>query len=187
MTTIEEKNKVLKEGLTEINRIVPRALADTWLTSATATEIHDRLTNALRDVAKQLADVTRQNVLGEPKAAPVDAPLEGFRKFLSCEKLGIEFRRFKSKESTKLVASWRNENDSHVYELSVLRDGTGWIALATNDGHYVFDLHCKNRSNAEHLALSAMKRYLKRGHRKTLRKLAKGGDSMRTTTKTEEV
>lgn len=66
MTTIEEKNKVLKEGLVEINRIVPRALADTWFTSAPA-EVHDRLTKALRDVAKILADVTRQNVLGEPK------------------------------------------------------------------------------------------------------------------------
>ena len=171
MTTIEEKNKVLKEGLVEINRIVPRALADTWMTSAPATEIHDRLTKALRDVAKQLADVTRQNVLGEPKAAPVDAPLEGFRKFLTFDRLGIEFKRFKSKDSTKFVAQWRDELNSHVYEITVLRGTTGWIALAQNDGHHVFDLNTRSRTRAEQCAVSAMKRYLARGHRQRLRTL----------------
>ena len=78
---------------------------------------------------------------------------------------------------TKLIATWRDDVNDHVYEISVQRDGDspncGWRALATNDGHNVFQLRTKNRSNCEHFALSAMKRYLKRGHRKTYRTIVK--------------
>ena len=78
---------------------------------------------------------------------------------------------------TKLIATWRDVANDHVYEISVQRDGDspncGWQALATNDGRNVFQLRTKSRHNCEHFALSAMKRYLKRGHRKTYRTLAK--------------
>ena len=104
-------------------------------------------------------------------------PLTGFAKFLSLPELGIQFRRHKSANMTKLIATWRDDANDHVYEISVQRDGDspncGWRALATNDGHNVFQLRTKNRHNCEHFALSAMKRYLKRGHRKTYRTLAK--------------
>ena len=171
MTTIEEKNNVMREALTKITRNAADALETFYRAPRSATEAYDWLTKALRDVAKQLADVTRQNVLGEPKAAPVDAPLEGFRKFLTFDRLGIEFKRFKSKDSTKFVAQWRDELNSHVYEITVLRGTTGWIALAQNDGHHVFDLNTRSRTRAEQCAVSAMKRYLARGHRQRLRTL----------------
>lgn len=110
--------------------------------------------------------------------APANPSPEGggnFRKFLTYEKLGIEFKRFVAKDVTKLVAKWCNTNDSHIYEITVRRAGDsancGWIALATNDGHRVFELRSRNRSNAEQCAISAMKRYLARGHKKTLRTL----------------
>ena len=107
----------------------------------------------------------------------VNPPLEGFAKFLSLPELGIQFRRHKSANMTKLIATWRDDANDHVYEISVQRDGDspncGWRALATNDGHNVFQLRTKNRTNCEHFALSAMKRYLKRGHRKTYRTIAK--------------
>ena len=116
-----------------------------------------------------------------PKAAldvvTANPPLTGFAKFLSVHALGIQFRRHKSANMTKLIATWRDSSNDHVYEISVQRDGDspncGWRALATNDGHNVFQLRTKNRTNCEHFALSAMKRYLKCGHRKTYRTLAK--------------
>jgi hypothetical protein len=85
------------------------------------------------------------------------------------------FRRYKSANMTKLVASWRDEANSHVYEITVepICDSPGWCATATNDGHVVFQLRTKNRTNCEHFALSAMKRYLKCGHRRTYRTIAK--------------
>lgn len=71
MTTIEEKIRVMYNGLAEINCLVPIALSDFWMINKSDKASHDRqydrLTKALRDVAKVLADVTRQNVLGEPK------------------------------------------------------------------------------------------------------------------------
>lgn len=104
-------------------------------------------------------------------------PLTGFAKILSVPALGIQFCRHKSANMTKLIASWRDAANDHIYEISVQRDddspNCGWLALATNDGHNVFQLRTKNRSNCEHLALSAMKRYLQRGHHKTYRALAK--------------
>jgi hypothetical protein len=107
----------------------------------------------------------------------MNPPLTGFAKFLSLPELGIQFRRHKSENMTKLIATWRDDANDHVYEISVQRDGDspncGWRALATNDGHNVFQLRTKNRHNCEHFALAAMKRYLKRGHRKTYRTLAK--------------
>ena len=107
----------------------------------------------------------------------MNPPLTGFAKFLSLPELGIQFRRHKSANMTKLIATWRDDANDHVYEISVQRDGDspncGWRALATNDGHNVFQLRTKNRTNCEHFALSAMKRYLKRDHRKTYRTIAK--------------
>ena len=76
-----------------------------------------------------------------------------------------------------LVATWRDDFNSHVYVLRVERDGDtpncGWRATATNDGHTIFQLRTKSRSNCEQFAFSAMKRYLKRGHRRTYRTIAK--------------
>ena len=109
----------------------------------------------------------------------MNPPLEGFAKFLSLPELGIQFRRYRSANMTRLIASWRDEFNDHIYEICVAPDGAtsncGWRAKAMNDGHLVFTLTAKNRANCEQFALSAMKRYLKRGHRRTYRKLAKSG------------
>lgn len=107
----------------------------------------------------------------------MNPPLTGIAKFLSVPELGIQFRRYRSANMAKLIATWRDDANDHVYEISVQRDGDspncGWRALATNDGRNVFQLRTKNRHNCEHFALAAMKRYLKLGHRKTCRTLAK--------------
>lgn len=115
---------------------------------------------------------------GAPRT-PEEEARERFAKWLSVPALGIQFKRLRSKALTKLVASWRDEFNDHIYEICVAPDGAtpncGWRAKATNDGHLVFTLTAKDRANCEQFALSAMKRYLKRGHRRTYRKLAKSG------------
>lgn len=188
--TLKEKNNVLRLALDNINYIVTENAGNN------PTDIekqYDCNAFAFDAICKVVADCVRAGLPGNdlppktfftPEAAkkvidPVFAnpPLTGFAKFLSLPELGIQFRRHKSANMTKLIATWRDDANDHVYEISVQRDGDspncGWRALATNDGHNVFQLRTKNRSNCEHFALSAMKRYLKRGHRKTYRTLAK--------------
>jgi len=165
-------------------------------------EVSSALVSVLDPIATRLEQLVKDGLYVTPEAArkfaeeqskkaatPIDPngptlnqilknpPLTGFAKFLSLPELGIQFRRHKSANMTKLIATWRDDVNDHVYEISVQRDGDspncGWRALATNDGHNVFQLRMKNRHNCEHFALAAMKRYLKRGHRKTYRTLAK--------------
>ena len=190
--TLKEKNNVLRLALDNINYIVTENAGNN------PTDIekqYDCNAFAFDAICKVVADCVRAGLPGKdlppktfftPEAAkkvidPVFAnpPLTGFAKFLSLPELGIQFRRHKSANMTKLIATWRDDVNDHGYEISVLRDGDspncGWRALATNDGHNVFQLRTKNRHNCEHFALAAMKRYLKRGHRKTYRTLAKKG------------
>ena len=179
MMTLQEKNEVLGEALENINIITASfcRAAD----GASEEEKYDRGKTAFNEIAKELANVMRLDLFGDepPKksATPIDPPLTGFAKFLSIPELGIQFRRYRSANMTKLIATWRDDANAHVYEISVQRDGDspncGWRALATNDGHNVFQLRAKCRSNCERFALSAMKHYLKRGHRKTYRTIAK--------------
>ena len=188
--TLKERNDVLRLALDNINYIVTENAGNN------PTDIekqYDCNAFAFDAICKVVANCVRAGLPGNdlppktfftPEAAkkvidPVFAnpPLTGFAKFLSLPELGIQFRRHKSANMTKLIATWRDDANDHVYEISVQRDGDspncGWRALATNDGHNVFQLRTKNRHNCEHFALAAMKRYLKRGHRKTYRTLAK--------------
>ena len=136
---------------------------------------------ALEGIANRLEALVERGLYVTPKAAldvvTANPPLTGLAKLLAVPALGMQFRRHKSANMTKLIATWRDDANDHVYEISVQRDGDspncGWRALATNDGHNVFQLRTKNRSNCEHFALSAMKRYLKRGHRRTYRTITK--------------
>ena len=169
MMTLQDKNDVLVDALASIDKIAVRFFRDA--VGASKEEKYDCGKTAFDQIAKILANAMRLDVFGD------EPPLTGFAKFLSLPELGIQFRRHKSANMTKLIATWRDDANDHVYEISVQRDGDspncGWRALATNDGHVVFQLRTKNRSNCEQFAFSAMKRYLKRGHRKTYRTLAK--------------
>lgn len=160
------------------------------------TEICSGLVPVLDSIATRLEQLVKDGLYVTPEAARkfaeeqkdimdgkslnaifMNPPLEGFAKYLSVPTLGIQFDRHKSKSLTTLAATWRDDHNDHIYEVRVQPDGDtpncGWRATATNDGHAVFQLRTKNRSNCEHFALSAMKRYLKRGHRRTYRTLAK--------------
>lgn len=134
---------------------------------------------AARKFAQEQKDIMDGKSLN---AILMNPPLEGFAKYLSVPTLGIRFARHKSKALTTLAATWRDDVNDHIYEVRVQPDGDtpscGWRATATNDGHAVFQLRTKNRSNCEHFALSAMKRYLKRGHRRTYRTIAKAKEAV---------
>ena len=165
---LNEKNNVLAAALDDINCIVTENAGNN---PGDVKKQYDCNKAAFDQIAKILANAMRLDLIGgEP-------PLTGFAKFLSLPELGIQFRRYTSANMTKFIATWRDDSNDHVYEISVQRDGDspncGWRALATNDGHNVFQLRTKNRHNCEQFAISAMKRYLKRGHRKTCRTLAK--------------
>ncbi len=134
---------------------------------------------ALEGIANRLQTLCDAGLYVTPKAAldAIDVNRARFEKYLSIPSLGIQFSRHKSAEMTHLVATGRNRFNDHIYEVRVVRDGNtancGWRAMATNDGRLVFTLSTKQRSRCEHCALSAMKRYLKIGHRNTYRTLAK--------------
>ena len=132
-----------------------------------------------KDEGLSFADAPNLNEVlrNPPFGGAEEEARERFGKFLSIPALGMQFRRYRSANTTILVAPWRDDFNSHVYVLRVERDGgtpsCGWRATATNDGHVVFQLRTKNRSNCERCAFSAMKCYLKRGHRRTYRTIAK--------------
>lgn len=172
MMTLQERNDVLRNAFLSIDKITVRYFRDAVGSSEEGK--YDRGKTAFNEITKVIASVVRLDLFGDE---PRNPPLTGFAKFHSLPELGIQFRRYRSANMTKLIATWRDDANDHVYEISVQRDGDspncGWRALATNDGHNVFQLRAKCRSNCERFALSAMKHYLKRGHRKTYRTIAK--------------
>ena len=85
--------------------------------------------------------------------------------------LNIKFRRFVSAKFARYVCAWRNENDSHVYEVAIRQFEGAWRASLMNDGNTVCELLSKSKELAKSCALAAMRRYLIRGHRRTWRKV----------------
>ncbi len=136
----------------------------------------DGIVNRLQTLVDAGICVTPKSAAGVVRAASPEAEARAnFSKFLSVPELGTQFMRHRSAAMTQLVATWCNDLDSHIYEVRVVRDGesanAGWRAKATNDGRLVFTLAAKCRSTCERCALSAMKRYLKIGHRRFYRTL----------------
>lgn len=87
--------------------------------------------------------------------------------------LGIEFRRFKSKDMTVFASRWKNAEtgDSHVYQIEIRPDGdspnAGWRATARCDLRRLFDVSGKSRDMVQRAALAGMKAWLERNHRKS--------------------
>ncbi len=72
-----------------------------------------------------------------PKMVPGDE--SDANRWLKVKWLGIEFRRFKSKDMTVFATRWKNDEtgDSHVYQIEIRPDGdspnAGWRATARCD------------------------------------------------------
>ena len=83
---------------------------------------------------------------------------------------GITISRFAVSQYEKYCAAWRNENDAHVYEVTVLRLNGRWRAVLANDGSPVCELTSASKEVARRCGLAAMRAYLIRGHRRSWRK-----------------
>ena len=95
---------------------------------------------------------------------------------LEIEELGIRFTPLHSKDYWIIAAYWGNGQDRHVYSVRMAREGYGWRAVLENDGREVGSFSSTlSQYTAAHMALAALKAYIRRGHRRTLRTLRKEG------------
>ena len=92
------------------------------------------------------------------------------------ELLGISFSRFSAKDCEYHCAAWKDECNSHVYAVRVQHAPYGWTATLENDGREVGRVAAATKAACAELALGAMKQYLVRAHRKTLRTMAKDAE-----------
>lgn len=83
---------------------------------------------------------------------------------------GIDFKRYHSAECETYICAWNHGNQSHVYEVRCRKVEEGkWVATLSNDGRELCTLSAASRQLAYRCALGAMRNYLRRGHRKTLK------------------
>jgi len=87
--------------------------------------------------------------------------------------LGISFSRFAAKDFELHCATWRDGANSHIYSVRVKHAPYAWTATLENDGREVGRVGALTKAACAELALGAMKAYLVRAHRKTLRTIAK--------------
>lgn len=93
------------------------------------------------------------------------------------EDLGIEFSRFAAKECEVHCATWRDGDNSHIYKVEMTPHPAGWHASLSNDGRNVGGVTAESRSRCADMAMGAMRAYIVRGHRRTLRSLRRGSDA----------
>lgn len=120
---------------------------------------------------------------GAPQMVPGEKPPFTRCTLVNIPEIGIEFHQFYTEEYYHAVCYFHNkEGNQHVYEVTVrpFPNGEGeigrWHANCMADGATKFTLESKSKSIAIECALTAMRRYLVRGHRsawRTARKLAK--------------
>ena len=118
-----------------------------------------------------------------PKMVPDEKPPFTRCTLVNIPEIGIEFHQFYTEEYYHAVCYFHNkEGNQHVYEVTVrpFPNGEGeigrWHANCMADGATKFILESKSKSIAIECALTAMRRYLVRGHRcawRTARKAAK--------------
>jgi len=94
-------------------------------------------------------------------------------KALVIEELGIEFSRFAAAGCEHFAATWRNDHDSHVYTITLVRETEAWRASLRFDDREVGACSAASRCRCADMAVAAMRAVLRRGHRKTLRALAR--------------
>ena len=115
----------------------------------------------------------------EPRDTPItpDAPemVRGEKPWnpLEMPEIGIDFKRFHSADADVYICGWKNEYISHVYEIRMRRVEDGWRVVMTNDGRKLCSMSAPSRQLAYRCALGAMRAYLRRGHRKTIRAVEK--------------
>ena len=163
---------------------------ETTNTKATAIEVAGRLANmanglmngkfmSIHDISHEidrLANKLKYALFADKDAenAPTDA--ERLRRFRSIPEAGVEFKRFFSPRIIRLVGVFVNpagdKNQNHVYELLVKESANHpgrWIAKATVDGREIFTLTSASKWKAERCGFGALKSWLLRALRKTIK------------------
>jgi len=109
-----------------------------------------------------------------PSSNSTDA--ERLKRYYTVRYTGIEFKRYFSPKFVRLVGSFVNpagdKSQNHVYELLVKESANHpgrWIAKGTNDGRELFTLTCASKWNAERLGFGALRSYLLRNLRRTIK------------------
>lgn len=180
--TKEETVQQLKESLAESARTAVEALSAITPTGKLAPSIEEA-SKILGHAIHKIRELVRPEPLDIPPAAePIDPNAQKMA-LVNIPEIGIEFQQFYTKEYYHAACYFHNkEGDQHVYEVTVrpFPNGEGeicrWHANCMADGETKFILESKSKSIAIECALTAMRRYLVRGHRaawRTYRKAAK--------------
>lgn len=191
--TKEETVQQLKESLAESARTAVEALSAITPTGKLAPSIEEA-SKILGHAIHKIRELVRPEPIDIPPAAePIDPNAQKMAQGekppftrmapVNIPEIGIEFQQFYTKEYYHAACYFHNkEGDQHVYEVTVrpFPNGEGeicrWHANCMADGETKFILESKSKSIAIECALTAMRRYLVRGHRcawRTYRKAAK--------------
>ena len=178
--SLEEQSKILGEAVHAVRELVrPEPKTVAFLEEHGWYHVHSTY-----HTPKAAVDFVLGNPpfgTAEPSAKPLspDAPPmargeKPFTRTALCDipEIGIEFKQFYTKEYYHAVCYFHNkEGEQHVYEVTVrpFPNGAGeigrWHANCLADGETKFILESKSKSIAIECALTAMRRYLIRGHR----------------------
>ena len=170
MNTTESTNAA-KEVASRLMILSADLLDDKFISNSDLAAQINRLANRLIDsnAEKQSGGVA------ESVATPT-TDAERLKRYHTVRYTGIEFKRYFSPHFVRLVGSFVNpagdKNQNHVYELLVKasesRPGR-WIAKGTNDGRELFTLTCASKWGAERYGFGALRSYLLRNLRKTIK------------------
>lgn len=170
-------NEMMREKLKSVAAIADDALADQ---PADDVKCWEHLRSALGDIAKELLIHTAEKPEGDSPAEAQSRREEKPWKPLEIPECGIDFKRYSSKDCEMFICAWQagDGSISHVYEVRCRKVEEGkWVATLSNDGRKLCTLSAPSRELARRCALGAMRNYLHRGHRKTLRAVKKEGSA----------
>ena len=131
----------------------------------------DRLEIAIR---REKEETTAAKSKGDAKE---DGRIEpdkrsGLARVIAMPEIGLHFNRFRSDGITYFIGKWQNDQYNHVYTLRVEKWGGGtghWSAIGENDGRHIFTIHSPSRQLCEKLGFAALRKYIRIGHRRTLK------------------
>ena len=135
----------------------------------------DRLEIAIRREKEETAAAKSKGDAKEDGRIEPDKR-SGLAHVIDMPEIGLHFDRFRSDGITYFIGKWQNDQYSHVYTLRVEKWGGGnghWNAIGENDGRNIFTLHSHSRHHCEWLGFAALRKYIRIGHRRTLKRLKK--------------
>lgn len=176
-TMREIANEMMRETLKSVAAIAEDALANL---PADDVQCWEHLISALGKIETEMLIHTAEKPQGDSPAEAQSRRDEKPWKPLEIPECGIDFQRYSSKDCEVYICAWQSGDGSisHVYEVRCRKVEEGkWVASLSNDGRKLCTLAAPSRELARRCALGAMRNYLQRGHRKTLRAAKKEGSA----------